>query len=143
MIRNPLFFLAIVAILSTLASTTDHELQENALGRSRRPTKPEDLVPSDHGVESNTDFTNMMQYGLIEGLFKMKMGGTPDCAVEGMTLLRALYRFGAELVRTKDYSSSELQTAVEMIMILMNKCNYASTVQGIVVTQMVSYQLYQ
>ena len=41
---------------------------------------PEDLIPNDRGIKiSNRDFTNMIQYGLIDGMFKYKMGGLPDC----------------------------------------------------------------
>ena len=31
----------------------------------------------------------MIQYGLIEGMFKVKMSGLPDCTAEGMTIWRA------------------------------------------------------
>ena len=54
-----------------------------------RPERKEALIPSDHGIKLNRDFTNMIQYGLIEGLFKVKMSGLPDCTAEGMTIWRA------------------------------------------------------
>ena len=57
--------------------------------RKHHDRRPEDLIPSDHGVELNRDFTNMIQYGLVEGMFKVKYSGLPDCIDEGMTILRA------------------------------------------------------
>ena len=88
----------VTALLSvTLAKSLEegHADSMKLQDRKHKKTRPEDLVPSNHGIEtknSNRDFTNMIQYGLIEGMFKVKMSGLPDCTDEGMTFWRAAGR---------------------------------------------------
>ena len=88
MFKKTLFLVisAAATIGTTLATPNSSERTH------RRAPHPEDLIPSDHDVELNRDFTNMIQYGMIEGMFKIKMSGTPDCTDEGMTMFRAIGR---------------------------------------------------
>ena len=85
--RSPLIFLVSLLLATLLASPT---LARQARHKKERHIKPEDLIANDRGIESNRDFTNMVQYGLIDGMFKYKMSGIPDCTNEGMTLWRAI-----------------------------------------------------
>ena len=71
-------------------------------GRHQRRKNPESLVPSDHGIDQNRDFTNMIQYGIVEGMFKVKKSGLPDCTVEGMTIFRATQRMVLKMT-TEEY----------------------------------------
>ena len=64
---NLLFLVSLAAVTSTsaYASTTSLEYHENESYGQYRPernhsTSKTDLVPSNHGVELNRDFTNMI-----------------------------------------------------------------------------------
>ena len=67
--RSPIFFL--ITFLAFYATAKHHKRE--------KPQHPEDLIANDRGIEMNRDFTNMLQYGLIDGLFKYKMSGISDC----------------------------------------------------------------
>ena len=41
-------------------------------------------------MEMSRDFSNMLQHGLVYGLFKVSQSGMQDCTVEGMTILRGI-----------------------------------------------------
>ena len=86
-------------VSSTLALLSSAQLTPAVRENHGRYQKrnPESLVPSDHGVELNRDFTNMIQYGLVEGMFKVKKSGLPDCTEEGMTIFRASQRMALKM----------------------------------------------
>ena len=66
------------------------------------------------GIEPR-DYSNMVQYGLIQGLFKIKMSGTSDCTDEGMTILRAIIRLATRIF---DLTMDDYLTLLELIMTL-------------------------
>lgn len=67
------FFLVSIACLLTFSSV---EARHNKREKTKRP---DELVANDRDIEMNRDFTNMLQYGLIDGMFKYKMSGSSDC----------------------------------------------------------------
>ena len=102
----------------------------------------EDLVRNDRDIESNRDFTNMIQYGLIEGMFKYKMSGLPDCTMEGMTLLRAIKGMLIKM-RTDEKGDTDLLNLFQMYLTFATRCNYWATVEGVVVSQQIGQYLYE
>ena len=93
-----LIFTASLLLLSNSAHANELMLASTAAPeRKHRDRRPEDLIPSDHGIELNRDFTNLIQYGLIEGMFRVKKSGLPDCIDEGMTIFRATRRMSAKM----------------------------------------------
>ena len=99
-------------------------------------TSKKDLVPSNHGIELNRDFTNMIQYGFIEGMFKIKKSGLPDCTQEGMTLARAMHRMGTKM-GTDETQDDDFLNWFQLYIAFMTRCNYMATMQGVIVSRQI------
>ena len=91
-------------------------------------------MPSDHGVENNRDFTNEIQYGLIEGMYKVKLGGLPDCTVEGMSIMRAILKLSAKMT-TPETTEDDFINLIQLAFGFGARCNYFATVEGIIVSR--------
>ena len=113
--RSPLFFL--VTFLAIFVTAKHHKKEK----------RPEDLIHNDRGKELNRDFTNMVQYGLIDGLFKYKMSGIPDCTAEGMTLMRSARRMHRKM-QTDEYQEDDAFNLFQLWLAFSSRCNYFATV---------------
>mmetsp|Transcript_19956 Transcript_19956/g.26937 ORF Transcript_19956/g.26937 Transcript_19956/m.26937 type:complete len:84 (+) Transcript_19956:147-398(+) len=82
----------------------------------------------------NRDFTNMLQFGLIEGMFKYKMSGVPDCTAEGMTLMRAMNRLSIKM-ETPQSNDQDFLNIFQLWISFSSRCNYFATIQGVVVSR--------
>ena len=75
----------------------------------------------------------------MEGMMKVSTGGKLDCQDEGMTILRGLVRLIYKLTMTADdHTDMDAKNILEMLIVLSMRCNYWSTIQGIVVSQIAS-----
>ena len=128
--------------LATLIFTAFSLLLTNTLATAAAPERKhhdrraEDLIPSDHGIELNRDFTNLIQYGLIEGMFRVKKSGLPDCIDEGMTIFRATRRMTAKM-QTEEARDDDFLNLFQLYLAFMTRCNYGSTIQGVIVTRQI------
>ena len=82
----------------------------------------------------------MMQYGLIEGMFKIKLSGLPDCVDEGMTLARAAYGMSKKM-ETDEYREDDEINLFQLYIAFSQRCNYAATMQGVVVLRQIGEYL--
>ena len=76
----------------------------------------------------------MIQFGLVESMFKRKLSGQPDCTVEGMTLWRATSRLVIKM-RTDEANEYDFLNLVQMWINLSERCNYWATVEGVIVSR--------
>ena len=80
--------------------------------------------------------------GFTEGLFKVATGGKLDCLDEGMTIGRGLMRLVDKLVYTDEpRTDMDSKNIVEMLWTLMERCNYHSTLEGIVLSSMLTKKI--
>ena len=82
----------------------------------------------------------MIQYGIIEGMFKVKMSGLPDCTAEGMTLWRAAGRL-ANRMRLEGAVDEDYLNLFQMWLALASRCNYFTTVEGVIVSRQIGETL--
>ena len=87
----------------------------------------EDFVRNDRGVEMNRDFTNIIQYGLIEGMFKVKLSGMTDCTEQGMTLIRAAKGMVRKM-QTEESTEDDFLNVFQLYLSFATRCNYWSTI---------------
>ena len=73
------------------------------------------------------DFTNMIQFGLIEGMFKVKKSGLPDCTTEGLTIFRAAERMALKMT-TEEARDDDFINLFQLYLAFATRCNYASTI---------------
>ena len=70
----------------------------------------------------------MVQYGVIESLFKVKKSGQPDCTDEGLTVYRAGFKMAAKAFQSHD--AQDVQGAFLLLMDAAGRCNYWASVEG-------------
>ena len=134
--KNGLFLVSIIASIMLMkecgARSDYHEY-----GDTRRYEKSDLLEVNDRGLENNRDFSTMIQDGLIFGMFKVTNNrGRLDCVDEGLTIARAIVRLGYRIFVSKEYETEmDFYNLAEWIFALSEKCNYHSTIQGLVVNR--------
>ena len=80
----------------------------------------------------------MIQDGFIYGMFKVTNDrGKLDCIHEGMTVLRATIGLFYKIVTKTDRTEMDLYNLAEFIITLSERCNYHSTLQGLVVSKII------
>ena len=131
------FLVTIASFLMAISMARESDYTQDRHPNRHREVRPQDLLPSDHGVETNRDFTNEIQFGLIEGLYKVKMGGLPDCTIEGMSIMRAILKLGAKIATSKT-SEDDILNIVQLSFGFGARCNYFATVQGIIVSRYIA-----
>ena len=136
--RSTILFTALIFIVSTLQTSVlgSEHVGAPAPERKHHDRRPEDLIPSDHNIDLNRDFTNMIQFGLVEGMFKVKKSGLPDCTEEGMTIFRAAERM-AHKMTTEEARDDDFLNLFQLYLAFATRCNYASTIQGVIVSRQI------
>lgn len=128
---------SLLKISTTLLILTTAAFAHNTVAeRAHKNRRPEDLIPSDHDVELNRDFTNMIQYGLVEGMFKVKKSGLPDCTKEGMTIFRAAQRLQSKH-GTDEWTDEDILNLFQLYLGFGQRCNYFTTIQGVIVSRQI------
>ena len=78
----------------------------------------------------------------MEGLMKVATGGKLDCMDEGMTILRGLVSLVYKVMFTdEEHSEMDGKNILELMSTLVMRCHYHSTLEGIVVSQIITRQI--
>ena len=130
-------FLVIACSAASAVAYDDHRSHSN---RNDRQIRPEDLIPNDRidDIEKRRDFSNSIQYGLIEGLFKVKKSGLPDCTEEGMTIFRSVGRLANRMEwHPEEATEADFLNLVQLWISLATRCNYMTSLEGIIVSRQI------
>ena len=76
----------------------------------------------------------MIQYGFIEGMFKVKKSGLPDCTEEGMSIFRASQRMALKM-STDEFQEDDYLNIFQLYVAFLTRCNYFTTVEGVIVSR--------
>ena len=93
---------------------------------------------NDRGIETNRDYSNIVQMGFTEGLLKVVKGGKLDCVDEGLSIFRALVGFLWRIATHEHVTSMDGMNIFEILLDFIPRCNYLASLEGLVVSHYVS-----
>lgn len=91
----------------------------------------------------NRDLSNGLQYGFQMGLLKFGQSGAPDCTTSGMSVFRSSIKMFKKYKDSGFNETENLINAAEFMLLFQLRCNYFTTLQGVILSRKVSWWLFQ
>lgn len=77
------------------------------------------------------------------GLLKFGQSGAPDCITSGMSVLRSSLKMFKKYKESGYNETENLINAAEFMLLFQMRCNYLTTLEGVILSRKISWWLFQ